>query len=488
MGRRTRRIEKLMKRNKQTAALSSALREERRTSQLLSQQTQESFHAHSEEIKPQEAHNLLVVPTSRKKNKISKKQHGSARLSRAENTHTPLLKRRRKFSDPEPAEGWPKAASEHFPTLVTPINEFLGKQTFTANEIVTWIFSGKEFKCTCDHYLIGASSFYSMLNMQVTFDKQHKKFGYYDSHHLPKSVEATYATHVTPMAHTTRRSNRYPFLCATPDIIHSRKGKVYYDEIKSSTSKNFSSFWNQRNLFQLYIASLLHRADHYRFIGIFTEQAQDGILPDQMQIACCIEVVFKYDILATELIQQRMSLGYFSYLKIYFFTTGVAVDATLFDHMQKELLARKAKPHTSFPVEDKPMKNACKYYLMAFDAGPKLDKLEDFDSVLPHRVRKRLYNQSKSQLRFSHSLSLDFYQQKNHKNMLESHPFRRIDMDYNYELEPKILKVLPSQVTKVTITVDQNNWNMFFDHFVPWQGLEDLFPVTISTLNAIGDL
>jgi len=390
--------------------------------------------------------------------------------------------------DSEPLDDWQKLASKHFPTLVTDPEKFTKKQVFTAEEIVTKIFSVDKFDCTCDHYLIGASSFYDMLNMKVNFDKQHKKFAHFDCHRLSASVEESYASQVDSVEAGSRRSNRYPFLCATPDVIHVSRGKVYYDEIKSSTSKSLSSFWNQRYLFQLYIASLVHEADHYRIIGIHTDGARDGEPPDDMRIVCCIEVVFKFDILSTKYFQEKMYNGYRAFLKLYFFTTGVRQYPSFSGHLQKEFNRALRKPHTSTPMPIKKMESACNTYLKCFDLAGKFDKMVNIDTTLSLADRKKLYARVKAQQRFTNSLSLHFYRDQGQEESIKQHPFRKVDLEREYRREPDEICIQEAEVHKVKVTITEENWAMFFDDFLSWKGLLDAFPPLIFISDNVYDL
>lgn len=372
-----------------------------------------------------------------------------------------------------PGEFWKNFPNE-VASQVTPAHMFVKKQKFGANEIIRKIFDMEDFECSCDHYIIGASGFLDMLRQKTNFDKQHKKFGNYGRTGETKSVEKSYANACCPILTMTRRSVRYPFLATTPDVIHKVGKTIYYDEIKSSSQENFSSFWNQRYLFQLLVASLTHKADHYRIIGIQRIPNPNPKEPDGMKIVVCITVSFNFDILGTDFIQTKMLHGYYEFLKHYFFCTGVVIEPNSFDVLKEKMLECSKKPLTATSIPSREMKPVCNIYLKAYDTAPKFEKL-NFGATKSLGGSRKKYNELKAHIRFHKSLELSVCLEKNDKEAIKKHPYQRIDFVTDYSSVITEVKLLWSTCTMISVNIDKHNWRLFFDEFVSWGDLLGMF-------------
>lgn len=430
----------------------------------------------------------ISVQKQPKIRKIAKPCHKRSRNVGATGKTQGRSTRSKRLSMQVPPSDTVELAKGHFSDILVKPAEFLEQQTLSAEQIIDGIFDCADFKCTCDHYLIGASSFLDMLKLKSNFDKQHKKYGYYDHTFLAQSIEFSYAYTLTAVDSPVMRSVKYPFLCASPDIVHVVNDRTYYDEIKATTSERFSSFWNQRYLFQLFIASLLHKADHYRIIGIRHSGMVDGCLPESIDVAACIEVVFKFDVLETDFMRDKMVLGYYAFLKRYFFCTGVPYTNAAFDCLKKAFARAHTRPHSSIPVGSSCMKMPCLIYLKCYDPVPKFEQINKNEDCVDLKLKKAAYNEIKSQQRFAKSLSLNKSVNENNMDALENHPFRRVAITHNYHREAELIEIGELSVTRIKVVIDEGNWSQFFDDFVTWDRVLAMFKPWKVKLSAINEL
>lgn len=431
---------------------------------------------------------LILVEKQPKIRKIEKPCHKRSRNMGATRKAQSHSARSKRLSVQVPPSDTVEFAKGHFSDMLVKPADFFEKQTLSAEEIIDGIFDCADFKCTCDHYLIGASSFLDMLKLKSNFDKQHKKYGYYDHTFLAQSIEFSYASKLSAVDSPVMRSVKYPFLCASPDVVHVINDWTYYDEIKATTSERFSSFWNQRYLFQLFIASLLHKADHYRIIGIRHNGMVEGHLPETIDVVACIEVVFKFDVLETDFMRDKMVHGYYAFLKRYFFCTGVPYTIAAFDCLKKAFLRAHTRPHSSIPVGSAYMKMSCLIYLKCYDPVPKFEQINQNEACPDLKLKKAAYNEIKSQQRFAKSLSLNKSINEDNFDMLENHPFRRVDITHNYHREARRIKIDGLSVTRIKVVIDESNWSQFFDDFVTWDRVSTMFKPWKVKLSAISDM
>lgn len=399
--------------------------------------------------------------------------------AKSEDSSSYVLARHRKqiavYSEPNDRRKLGDLARELYPTLVTHAILSQEKSSMSAKEIIQAIMYGKEFDCLCSHYLIGASMFAQMLKKNVNFKKQHTKLGFYEHGRVGYAAEKSYAALMNAGETSCKRSSKYPFLSATPDVMHIHKNTVYYDEIKTSRNTNPSAFWNQRHLFQLFIASLIHKADCYRIIGICFDSKADEELPETIEVRYCIEVQFQFDILTTPIMVDLMCAGYTSFLESYFTHTGISYDDELYNIVKEELNCLIKKPSLQPEPSLPPISIACKCYIMGYDIAHNIKKHTENRTNTSQRDVNLVYNESKSLYKFKRSVDYHYLHHANNKEELKKHPFYRIDLNQNYRSNDPPIPFRQSVIQRTKIVIDRSNWKQFFESFMAWDQVVRMF-------------
>ena len=379
--------------------------------------------------------------TRRKVNRIYKTRARKINRKKAATRHNQAFVRRRqtfylkqKPIDPRLREKAGKLGK--YRKLISPI--FHRDKIFhneTATTFISKMMNNEVANIACNHYLIGSSSIEFMLSGTYTFQKNHQKFQTMAAVQHGKISENVFAQrHQIIESQPTGRSYRLPFFCCTGDFIYEDDGRKYA-EVKSSTSKNMSSFFDKKNFYQVVASmTILGFTEGTMFCYNTRTEGHDVFVERLFEI----KFVLKSDIFTERCFSLFLIDSYLSYLESHFKIINFDFSKEDMKCFRDKLLKRATHGEKRMILEKTTLSLQCKYFVNNLQIGvdysegvPLMIKNKDLFEAAQH-----VYKEEKAKKSFADSIdgSLkvyskdDFYNPSVNKVTCERR--RNSDKDY----------------------------------------------------------